>query len=127
MLDARSADRPLPPRVGRLGVQALVSVRRDEADATLCFTDTGWVPLGREQNAGSERWQVPMFAGIPIVVPRVPGVGCQPRLGSEDVKANETGFGQTFCISAASGSLIHATVGSFGGVGRPANRVGLAA
>ena len=45
----------------------------------------------------------------------------------EAVKANETSFFQTFCISASWGSLIHATVGSFGGVGRPANRDGLAA
>jgi len=45
----------------------------------------------------------------------------------EAVKANETSFDQTFCMSASSGSLIHATVGSFGGVGRPAKREGLAA
>ena len=45
----------------------------------------------------------------------------------EAVKANETGAVQTFCISASWGSLIHATVGSAGGVGRPANREGLAA
>ena len=43
---------------------------------------------------------------------------------SEDVLEQ---FGQMFCISASSGSLIHATVGSVGGVGRPANRDGLAA
>ena len=45
----------------------------------------------------------------------------------EAVKANETSFDQTFCMSASSGSLIHATVGRLGGVGRPANREGLAA
>jgi len=45
----------------------------------------------------------------------------------EAVKANETSFDQTFCMSASWGSLIHATVGNFGGVGRPANRDGLAA
>jgi len=49
------------------------------------------------------------------------------RADPEAVKANETSFFQTFCISASWGSLIHATVGSFGGVGRPANRDGLAA
>lgn len=46
--------------------------------------------------------------------------------GAEAVKANETGFDQTFCMSASCGSLIHATVGSAGGIGRPANREGLA-
>jgi hypothetical protein len=46
---------------------------------------------------------------------------------AEAVKANETSFDQTFCISASWGSLIHATVGSTGGVGRPANLDGLAA
>ena len=45
---------------------------------------------------------------------------------AEAVKANETGFDQTFCMSASCGSLIHATVGSAGGIGRPANREGLA-
>jgi hypothetical protein len=46
---------------------------------------------------------------------------------TEAVKANETSFVQTFCISASWGSLIHAVVGSTGGVGRPANLDGLAA
>ena len=46
---------------------------------------------------------------------------------AEAVKANETSSGQTFCISASWGSLIHATVGSFGGMGGPANREGLVA
>ena len=45
----------------------------------------------------------------------------------EAVKALETTFGQMFCISASSGSLIHATVGSFGGVGRQVKRDGFAA
>jgi hypothetical protein len=44
---------------------------------------------------------------------------------AEAVKANETSVDQTFCMSASSGSLIHATVGSAGGVGRLANRDGL--
>jgi hypothetical protein len=48
-------------------------------------------------------------------------------IGAEAVKAIETGCVQTFCISASWGSLIHATVGSTGGVGRPANLEGLAA
>ena len=50
-----------------------------------------------------------------------------PLVVAEAVKANETSFDQTFCMSASWGSLIHATVGSAGGVGRPANRDGLAA
>ena len=45
---------------------------------------------------------------------------------SEAVKHFETGVVQTFCISASWGWLIHATVGSFGGVGRRANREGFA-
>lgn len=48
--------------------------------------------------------------------------------GAESVKDFETVVGQSFCMSASrEGSLIHATVGSFGGVGlRPRNRSGLA-
>jgi hypothetical protein len=46
---------------------------------------------------------------------------------AEAVKGYETSFFQTFPMSASSGSLIHATVGSFGGVGRPAKRAGLVA
>lgn len=46
---------------------------------------------------------------------------------AEAVKHVETGVVQTFCISASWGWLIHATVGSFGGVGRRANREGFAA
>ena len=47
----------------------------------------------------------------------------------EPVKAFETVGGQLFCMSASrEGSLIHATVGSFGGVGRRwRNRSGFAA
>jgi len=68
-----------------------------------------------------------------VVARRISGAGARqtvlviPPLMPEAVKANETGFVQTFCISASWGSLIHATVGSAGGVGRPANREGLAA
>lgn len=46
---------------------------------------------------------------------------------AESVKGFETSFFYLFCMRAASGSLIQATVGSLGGVGRPANRAGLAA
>jgi hypothetical protein len=47
----------------------------------------------------------------------------------ESVKEFETVGGQSFCMSASrEGSLIHATVGSFGGVGRrPRNLSGFAA
>ncbi len=48
--------------------------------------------------------------------------------GSEPVKDFETTSGYLFCMSVSrDGSLIHATVGSFGGVGRRwQNRVGFA-
>jgi hypothetical protein len=45
---------------------------------------------------------------------------------TEAVKVFETSFCQMFCSNASSGSLIQATVGIFGGVGRPAKRDGLA-
>jgi len=61
---------------------------------------------------------------LPAVREAPPGL--QPNGVTEAVKANETGFDQTFCMSASCGSLIHATVGSAGGIGRPANREGLA-
>src|ERR1035437_4118896 len=67
-------------------------------------------------------WPQPDLSGQGQSLPRLVTTG-----GTEAVKANETSFFQTFCISASWGSLIHATVGSFGGVGCPANRDGLAA
>ena len=45
----------------------------------------------------------------------------------EPVKDFETALGYLFCMSVSrDGSLIHATVGSLGGVGRRQNRVGFA-
>ena len=46
--------------------------------------------------------------------------------GTEDVKRFETVNDYLFCMSAWSGLLIQATVGMWGGRGRPANRDGSA-
>ena len=47
--------------------------------------------------------------------------------GAEAVKARETRRGHAVCMSCSVGGLIQATVGSFGGMGRLVNRIGLAA
>jgi len=57
------------------------------------------------------------------------GCGESRTSGSaEPVKHFETHSCDAFCVTSSLGSLIHATVGGFGGTGRrPRNLVGLAA
>ena len=59
--------------------------------------------------------------------PQIPTRREDDDLGPEAVKPFETGAGYRVCMSASSGSLIHATVGSAGGVGGVANRDGFLA
>jgi transposase len=77
-------------------------------------------------------------AGVEVVEVNRPNRQARRRRGKSDtvdaeaaapeaVKLFETGSAQTFAISASSGWLIHATVGSLGGMGGRAKRDGLAA
>jgi len=89
--------------------------------------------LGGEQDGNDEGQLRTAVNGLAVgVAPELAVVG-EPRIGPlngppEPVKHFETRSYDAFCVSSSLGSLIHATVGNFGGAGRlPPNLTGLAA